>query len=561
MSKFRFRTIASAAAFVGAWSFSTCGSAAVGDIWGGGASVIAPYWRQMLDCLAEPTALITKATPPTFTTEAAFDYLGKAGKGAQNCATTHLNTSFTAYYISATSGTGILAQFSHDPTLWGFVNAGDTQYAPSVQYNLSETPLSSTDVFTYDNGGTETQGSSHVVVVAPGVTPSAGQYGNPKQLYGPLVQFPVSIDPLAIAYNPIYEKTSAGPSYRFNIQYPRANGSGGLRLSAATYCKIFNGQITNWNNPALTAANGNVSLEDPNDPTPAASWSVPLQIVGRGDSAGTTSTLTRHLATICSAYISGNNYSTGTSTLPAVMQGPAYNSTNANYPAVAGETLGRFTLATGNSGVAKYVAFTATPGGSNPSTIIQGRIAYLGNDYVLPNVGATQSNTYNLASATLQNSLKQWVAPTPTSAAAAFASILPPQSNASGGYAPSNTANGLRVNPQDWVQSSTPTALLANPVHTNSYPIVGTANFLGYTCYQTSQETASTLSALNYLYKALIATDPKNGILGSAGVSPLPVAWRTAILGTFINNSNGLGLNVETAGARGACSVSGVSGG
>lgn len=555
---------------------STAGAnAAAGDIWGGGASVIAPYWRQLNDCYALPTQLIVKGTPPTFVTESPFNYpgLGTAHTQAQDCSTTHIDTDRTSYYISASSGAGILASFSHDPKQWGFIDAGQTQYAPEVHYDLSETPLTSTDVGIYDNGGTETQGKSSIAVNTPSSgqacnTNVSGTYANPAACYGPLVQFPVSITPLAIAYNSVYEQVynpanQTTTSYHFHINYKRSDSSGGLRLDATTYCKIFNGQITNWNDPALKALNGNKSLEDPTDPTPAASWSVPLQIVGRGDSAGTTSTLTRHLAAVCPNLITGNNYTTGTSTLPAALLGPSYNSANPNYPPVAGETLGKFTLATANTGVAQYVAFPSGVAGQNgnPNTIILGRVTYISPDFVLPYVLKTNTNSYGLQSATLKDAKGSWEEPTPKSASVAFGKILPPQSTSTGAYKSTVTANGLRVNPQDWVQGTSPTASLANPTVGGAYPIVGTANFVGYQCYASSTQTSTILGVLNYLYFSDINTDAKNGILVAGGISPLPTAWRNAIKGTFLVDTDKLGLNIASTGTAGTCSTAGSVGG
>jgi ABC-type phosphate transport system substrate-binding protein len=574
--KTRMRHSACIAIAASAW-MATGATAAPGDVYSGGASIIAPYVRQQMDCYGLPTQLITKGTPPTFQSESPFNYLGDGGslKDPQNCATKHINTTDTVYYVSATSGTGILAQFSHNPDLYGTISATTTQYLPSIQFAFSETPLASADVGIYNGGGTETQGSSNVVVVAPGVTPGAGQYGNPLQLYGPLVQFPVAVNPVVIAYNAVYEKvynpsTPGTPTtYSFNIKYSRS--SGGLRLNAETYCKILNGQITNWNDPALKALNGNKSLEDPTDPTPAASWSVPLQIVGRGDSSGATSVLSRNLSAVCPALITGNNYPTGASTLPTALKGVSYNSTSANYPSVAGETPGKFTLATLNSGVTQYVAFTAVPNGSNgnydssgatkANAITLGRIGYVGVDSVLPAVLVTNANTYNLNSATLQNSLGQWVAPTEIGALDAFSVIKPPQSTSTGAYDASNTANGLRTNPQDWVQGLAPTSALANPTTTGSYPITGTVNFVGYNCYASKTQEATVQKYLVYITAADINVDPKNGILASAGIAPLPTYWNTALKGTFLSNTSGLGLNIEYKGAAGACSVAGIVGG
>jgi len=575
MLKLKHRIMATACvAIAGAAGFAPGAIAQTynpGDIFGGGASLPAPYLRQTFDCYGIPTQLIIKGTPPQFETITPFDYTGSP---PFNCATQHIVSNATVYYVSATSGTGILTVFAHDPTLLGYVNQSQTEYFPSVQFGYSETPLSDTDVGIYNNGGTETQGKSSVTVGTPGQYTCgnpAPNYANPLQCFGPLVQFPFSVDPVVFAYNSTYEKVlnadNSETDYHFNIKHPRADGSGGLRLSQTTYCKIFNGQITNWNDPAITADNSKKSLEDPKDPTPPASWSVPLQIVGRADSAGATTVFTRHLAAACAA-LTGNQYTTGTSTLPASLQGPTYNSSNPNYPSVPGETPGKYTLATLNTGIAQYVAFTATPGGSNPSNctlgvacIQLGRIGYIGNDFVLPYVLETQANTYNLNSATLENVSNQWEAPTPTTVTAAFKPIQPPQSNANGTYCANCLSWGVRTDPADWVQGSTPASVLANPMTKGSYPIVGTANWLGYQCYASPNQTTTVTKVNNFINNNKVNWNAKLGILASAGLAPLPAQWRTAIQQTFVTNTSGLNLNIVQAGTAGACSVAGVVGG
>lgn len=545
-----------------------------GDIFGGGASVPAPYARQTFDCYAEPTDLIIAGSPPTFQTIPPFDYTDKI---PQNCATQHITTSETTYYVSASAGVGILSVFGHDPTFFGYINQGNNEYFPSVQFGLSTTPLVSTDAIVYNQGGTETQGKSSISIGSPGqvscTSGSKSPYPNPLQCYGPLVQFPFAVTPIAIAYNSTYEKVLINGNetdYHFNIKYTRTDGSGGLRLSPTTYCKIFNGQITNWNDPAITADNGGQSLEDPNDPTASSQWGVILQIVGRSDSSGATSVLTRHLANIC-AGLSGNQYTTGSSTLPTSLQGPTYNVNTANYPPVTGETPGKFTLAPGNSGVAQYVAFTVTPGGSNASNctssgatacIQLGRLTYSGTDYVLPYVSKTGLNTYNLNTATLENVSGGWEEPTPASALAAYSQIQPPQSNSNGTYCATCLNWGYRNDPTAWVQSNSPSAPIADPTNSKAYPIVGTANWVTYTCYASKYQEKSLQGVMQYVDEKPINYDPKAGILASAGLSPLSAQWRTAINTTFVTNKDGLGLNLGVAQVTaGACSQSGVIGG
>lgn len=57
-----------------------------------------------------------------------------------------------------------------------------------------------------------------------------------------------------------------------------------LVLDAATLAKIFNGTITRWNDPAITALNSSASL-------PAE----PIHVVFRSDGSGTTDNFQQYL--------------------------------------------------------------------------------------------------------------------------------------------------------------------------------------------------------------------------------------------------------------------------
>jgi phosphate transport system substrate-binding protein len=542
------------------------------DIYGGGASVPAPYARQTFDCYANPTDLIVAGNPPQLVQIQAFDYTGIP---PQNCATQHITTRETTWYVSTSSGPGILAVFGHDPTLFG----NYSPYFPSVQFALSTTPLVATDVNNYNEGGTETQGASSITLAAPGGPPcnsgSKSPYPNPLECYGPLIQFPFAITPIVFAYNSTYEKwiNSSGQEtdYHFNIHYTRKDGSGGLRLDPLTYCKIFNGEITNWNDPALTADNNNVPLVDPNDPA-GSQFSVPLQIVGRADSSGATSIFTRHLANVCASLGGDNAYTTGSSTLPAGLIGPTYNVSNPNYPPVSGEELGKFTVALQNFGVAQYTAFTAAPSTGLPSNCINtpqnavacialGRITYSGTDYVLPYVADTQLNTYNLNTATLLNAFGQWEEATPTTAQAAYSDIPPPQSSSNGRYCGDCIDFGHRDDPTAWVQGNSPDSLIANPSTSGAYPLIGTANWLTYTCYASRYQEKSLTGVMAYISDDAINYDLEKGILAAAGLAPLSKQWRTAIKTTFVSNSDELNLEIEPVGKGPVCSQNGIIGG
>lgn len=60
-----------------------------------------------------------------------------------------------------------------------------------------------------------------------------------------------------------------------------------LRLPRAVYGDIFEGKIENWNDPAIAAANPDATLPD-----------LPITVVVRSDSSGTTFNFTHHLAAI-----------------------------------------------------------------------------------------------------------------------------------------------------------------------------------------------------------------------------------------------------------------------
>ncbi len=476
------------------------GAAHAGDIWGGGSTLIYPA-HQTMACNYSGSTPDFFPPPPT-----PFPGCPPVGSSAD-----------VLHYANTGSGVGIAGFFSHDRSRYGVAASGWT--SGDVQYALSESPLSAGEVSKYDSGGT-----LNGVVMGP---PPA-LYPAPRTFGGALVQIPVAIVPVALAYDPTYKKVNnAGTvtSYRFNV----VNGvrvNGGLRLDAATYCKIVNGQITDWNDAALTALNG-ASLRDPSDPVPAASWSVPIELVGDSLSSGITQVLTRHLFAAC-AGLSGNAFVTpaGTPELPLPRQGPG---------------VGRFTLMPGAPGIAAYTSFTDVP--AIGVTLTRGRLGYLGLTYTAPYAGANNLS-YALHTATLKNGGSgAFVAPSPATAIAAFAPQTAPETNGSGVYTPGATLWGARNNPADWVRlsASGSSASLANPA--TGYSIIGTENFLAYTCYATSARTAA---IHDYLVFWLNHPTP----LTNAGLAAMPNTWRLAITETFLTTpSTPSVLQIATAGA------------
>jgi len=67
-----------------------------------------------------------------------------------------------------------------------------------------------------------------------------------------------------------------------------------LKLPRDVYPEIFLGQITNWNDPKIAAANPDASLPD-----------MPITVVVRSDSSGTTFNFTNHLSAIDADFKAG----------------------------------------------------------------------------------------------------------------------------------------------------------------------------------------------------------------------------------------------------------------
>lgn len=77
--------------------------------------------------------------------------------------------------------------------------------------------------------------------------------------------------------------TSGSIVFAYNLE-----GVDELKLSRDAYCGIVSGQITNWNDPAIAAANEGTELPDE-----------PIQWVHRSDGSGTTFQFTTHVEAAC----------------------------------------------------------------------------------------------------------------------------------------------------------------------------------------------------------------------------------------------------------------------
>lgn len=555
-------------------------AAVVNTFYGGGSSLIAPYINQATNCYGTPTSLVLQGS--VHSGAGANDTLGglspfvyKGTTPPTNCATTQVAPTAQFFYMSTGSGTGINGYFSHDAqNMWGDATPGtDPSFWPAVSYASSDASLGPSDLAVYNNGGTE----STFTYGAPGSQGTA-TYPNPAGAYGSMIQIPLSVDPVALVYSPVYKKVAdAGGTvtqYSFHLHHANADGSGGLVLDMPTACAIFNGKITNWNDPALKALNGNVSLQAVGDPAGAAAWAttgLPIELVGRSDSSGTTSIFYRALAAQCNGTYSGGTYTNnflpaGSKTLPTSLQGPLYTTGTDNESVTP--VPGTFTRAALSSGVATYIDFSDVPAAGQ--TLTQGRLGYVGTDYVLPAAVANTGNNYglNLVDIKTPGGSIYGVEPTPANVLRAFGTgvnaLVPPESTYLGNYSQipfgSGTSTtqiaahsyGHRNTPTDWAEPISTTWNTSDPATgspvtintpladpngffgiTTAYPIVGTTVGLFYTCYANESQATAMKKFIAWYSTALLINQPTEGLIVSDGLQVLPVPWKTAINRTY----------------------------
>lgn len=364
----------------------------------------------------------------------------------------------------------------------------------------------------------------------------------------------------------------------------------------------------------VKGVNQGIPLFDANNDT-AARWSTdgaPIRLVGRLDKSGTTDVFTRHLAAVCNAasgYAGTNNYLQHAESLPynaASNGGVDFTSvrSDTNYkPGVASSKYAGTTnmvsgdyfngtaivniasgtptsLPTGAVGSGLYLV--ANGGGKvgqalvAPSdyplhgVLLNGKVGYISADFIQPSVDAPGG----LNAASLQ------VGSTPGTTAASFAAPtirnqllaftqLPPESDANGAYKPGtdtrlvNPVTGTtkvaatRDNPLAWVDVlySDPNPLSAPAT---GYPIVGTTQYFGYTCYTSGNRTSLvemlglTLGQINKnSHGAVISkltfggSSPMvPGIDDQSNIAVVPAAWAAAITKTFLTNGDAGAANL-----------------
>lgn len=523
-----------------------------------------------------------------------------------NCSVRDVQPTITTRYVSTGSGEGVRSFLNNRVTASGantiLYSTGYAAHtsADGHQYSFSETPLSQANLTTYNTtliNPFNRYGTGDVDPVTLVNTVPVSQTA--ATLFGAPIQIPVVVTAIAVAYSPVYAKVRNADgtvtSFSFKIAKPRRDGSGGLLLTRAEYCGIFNGKITNWNQ--LSAS---IVKKAPNDPAP---FDVPIRLVGRSESSGTTSVFTRAMAAQCSGLsvatgVGGtgtpsaftNKFGDGENRLPysgaVTVAGTAYTGvagalspTNSLSGAffnkatglisIGTEAVGLFTVANGNDGVALATAFHPDPSDTVGNRTLNGRISYISPEQTLPSTLTSGANSLGLNTANLQvnGTGVVFAAPDAKQTTAAFGSIAPPQSTGTsgaycfGGINAGCANNGDRGDPLAWAAAADKTAPLALP--TVGYPIVGTSNALLYTCYATPARRQAvngyfatllgrtSRDSTNKAMPAALVTDAVNGIFAKSGLASLPTAWLNAITATFFTNSSQLGTVGDASSALG----------
>lgn len=445
---------------------------------------------------------------------------------------------------------------------------------------------------------------------------------NAKAHAGPAIQFPLFVLPVAVAYSTTYGTDGSGNALSFNTQFTATvNGSTikAIRMTAEVYCGIFNGAITNWNDAKLTALNKRTSLGDPKD-TLFTKLGAPIRLVGRMDGSGTTNVFTRHLSTVCSnsKLYSGsatNKYSTASDYLPynkgtngnadftTVRNDTKYkpsgsgfagttNTVSGDYysggaivnlnpgttpsatPASGYTGTGLFILANGGGDLAKTLALAPDyqGGGTGDTRKLNGKVGYISADFVQPSKVDAPGT---VVAAILGYTGAPYVYPSYQQGLKAMGTVLPPETDGTGAYTPgadtrqvttaSGTGNATRDNPAAWTDvlyvADTNGNSLAYPAA--GYPITGTTQFFGYTCYATAGNREAIAELLGTLLgqvkkdasptpKAFAAVSFNNtspaatGIIDQSNIAIVPKVWQTALANTFLMNSNSA---TDTSGA------------
>ena len=579
---------------------------------GAGASSVQNLVVRNFNCIGADHKLAKSSAATALSTISAGLYVGTTMTQDCSAEANNLQPNISAEYVSTGSGFGrqMWKEFADDfdggtsataaaGVFNPFVNAANPTHWSNLQFVFSDAGLSQAELNTYNS------------VAAPKA--------------GPAITFPMFVLPIAIAYDTTYGTNAKGHAMVFNTQGKGLSGTTTINLSKAAYCGIFNGTILNWNDAAITKLNKKIPLYDVLNDT-AARWTAdgaPIRLVGRLDKSGTTDVFTRHLAAVCNAtngYTGVNNYLQHAETLPYgtgtgvdfrsvrsdvnyfptvassklagttnMVSGDYWNGTaivnigsgSATYPSTSGST----STPTGNLGSGLYIvadgggkvasALVSAPDYSLHGVMLNGKVGYISADFIQPSVDAPGG----LQAAGLQvGTSATFALPTVMAALKGFTQLPPEAAATTGAYTPGAdtrlvlTATGgttkvaaTRDNPLAWtdVLYADSTNTLADPQAAGAYPISGTTQFFGYTCYTKANRLAignalglqlgkiNKNSANVTISKTIFGGTPaaNPGIDVQSNIGIVPAAWTAAIANTFLSkgDAGALGLYIQDA--------------
>ncbi|HWC62050.1 MAG TPA: substrate-binding domain-containing protein, partial [Rhizomicrobium sp.] len=321
--------------------------------------------------------------------------------------------------------------------------------------------------------------------------------------WGAPVQFPSLVTTIAIPFHRTADWAEKGKK-------PSGGGNSSLTdLSTNTLCGIFNGDITDWSDPAIKADNGGVQL-----------GSGPITVVYRSDGSGTTFLTSNGLISQCAA--TSHPIPNSWQTAPGNTAGAGGNSFFINAQA-AGVLPANFTGANGSGGVKTAI------------NSIVGSIGYLSPDFVQPvdNTGPFAANLQTWYSFT--NGLAPvFKAPSPKNGTAIVAATKPPLFTA--GSCPIGTAMGQSPDGKCAHNALNWGTAVPRPLSAAAYPLGGFSFFDTYTCFNSAADLAAlanktgTLGYFTWYYAgATLNRGIPKAQLAANGFSVVPASWMSAI--------------------------------
>ncbi len=444
-----------------------------------------------ISVLAITTSLVAgqsaseKSLAQTSTTPPPAGVLSINGAGAST-----LNTLFV--------GSGTTAPFSPQNSWFNFYGVGNP---PSLNNPAGATngPVNSAVTFRYASVGS---GAGITAFFSQTVPPAS-----PGPTILPPVSFAASDDPLAGTQVEQVVTTGSGrPNSGKAIQVPVVgvgitlsyNSTGltipaaGLRLSRNTYCGILNGSITNWNDSRIRTDNGGTAI----------AANLPIRVVRRSDSSGSTFVLSTHLNTACKTAATP-----GLQTTSVWNRGVGSISSSGTVPPTP----------PANTVVWPASFLSASGGGAVATTIstTSGAIGY---------VDSATRLARSLPAALLRNRAGTYVGPT----TAGIQGALSGGTVVTYGAAPANRL--VRIDN------------LADPTPSTAYPISTASYLLFYDRYANTTIAANIRAFINWALGGTPASTPTaDSIAIARGYAPLPAAIKTQsrnVVNTFVNTTS-----------------------